>query len=196
MNANAARRVREAVVRLGVSLLIPETVAAQRSQEDHPPTAERTIERVGLFFQPLMDANAVSDKTARMVCFRLTRSQRRGIYISPLLFLVWAPIEGLEACQEALSGHLYQCSFERQTYMTPVGHQTRIPGGRYHFLAVGYGLNEISPKWIESSGPAYLIPLGPLSLPGLWLGEKGRGERGGRPRVGLFFQPLMDANIR
>jgi hypothetical protein len=38
-------------------LLIPETVAAQRSQEDHPPTAERTIERVGLFFQPLMDAN-------------------------------------------------------------------------------------------------------------------------------------------
>jgi hypothetical protein len=131
-----------------------------------------------------------------MVCFRLTRSQRRGIYISPLLFLVWAPIEGLEACQEALSGNLYQCSFERQTYMTPVGHQTRIPGGRYHFLAVGYGLNEVSPKWIESRGPAYLIPLGPLSLPGLWLGEKGRGERGGRPRVGLFFQPLMDANIR
>jgi len=29
--------------------LIPETVAVQRSQQDHPPTAERTIERVGLF---------------------------------------------------------------------------------------------------------------------------------------------------
>ncbi|MEK0424268.1 MAG: hypothetical protein RJB11_359 [Planctomycetota bacterium] len=50
--------------------------------------------------------------------------------------------------------------------MTPVGHQTRIPGGRYHFLAVGYGLNETSPKWIGSRGPAYLIPLGPLSLLG------------------------------
>jgi hypothetical protein len=58
---------------------------------------------------------------------------------------------------------------------------------------------EASP--LQSRLAVWLFPkaqslLGPLSLPGLWLGEKGRGERGGRPRVGLFFEPLMDANIR